>query len=323
MAKAVKRFQYQQRDASTVKARATQRGGDFDSIFKEGIKLFKPREGKNKIRIMPPSWAGATHYGYEIFVNYGVGVDEQQYLSLSAMKNEPDPLAEARKQAEKQGNKALADSLKPTKRVLFYVIDRMAEDEGVQLWAAPWTVDKSFASLAIDEETGAVTMVDHPDEGYDITFYKEGTGLATKYPAERMRIGREPCPISEDQGMSDEWLDQISSMPIPDILNFYDYEHISAAFDGQIRNDKTSGKGKNKPEDEEPAKPATKPRTTRLPQIDPDEEFDEETGVISKKTGKVSSNPDPEDEADDPAPRMSGSSIRDRLASRRSRSSED
>jgi hypothetical protein len=279
------------------------------------VKLFKPREGKNKVRILPPGWPNANHYGYEIFVNYGVGVDEQQYLSLSAMKNEPDPLAEARKQAEKQGNKALADSLKPTKRVLFYIIDRMAEDEGVQLWAAPWTVDKSFASLAIDEESGAVTMVDHPEEGYDITFYKEGTGLATKYPAERMRIGRDATPLSEDQELADEWLAQISETPVPDVLNFYDYEHIAAAFDGQIRNDKLTSKKSSEDEGTVQTKPKAQ---TRLPKIDPDEEFDKETGEITKKqNSKSAPKAEPEDED---APRASAASIRERLAGRRAKS---
>lgn len=328
MAKAVKRFTYTPRDSSTVKARATQRSGDFDSIFKEGIKLFKPREGKNKIRILPPSWESPNHYGYEIFVNYGIGVDEQQYLSLSAMKNEPDPLAEARKQAEKQGNKALADSLRPTKRVLFYVIDRMAEDEGVQLWAAPWTVDKSFASLAIDEETGAVTMVDHPEEGYDISFHKEGTGLATKYPAERMRIGREPCAINEDQELMDEWLSQVTETPIPDILNFYDYEHIASAFDGQVRNDKTQTKAKKKSDDEDDEAPIAKKPKTKLAkvEVEDDEEFDDETGEISKKPVKTKAAPvkaAPVDDAEESTAKLSVSSIRERLAGRRQRPTSD
>jgi hypothetical protein len=327
VAKAIKKFVYQNRDSSTVKARATQRSGDFDSIFKEGVKIFKPREGKNKIRILPPSWADPSHYGFEIFVNYGIGVDEQSYLSLSAMKNEPDPLAEARKQAERQGNKTLADSLKPTKRVMFYVIDRMAEDEGVQLWAAPWTIDKSFASLAIDEESGAVTMVDHPDEGHDITFYKEGTGMTTKYPAERMRISREPCPLSDDAALADEWLEQITSQPLPEVLNFYDYDHIAAAFDGQVRNDKTSAKPKGKSDDEDDlgekivkVKP-TLPKT-KLAKVD-DDEIDEDTGEVTPKKPNGKAAPvkaaEPDDQDEEATAKLSVSSIRNRLAGRKGR----
>lgn len=326
MAKMMKKFVYQARDNSTIKARATQRSGDFDSIIKEGVKLFKPREGKNKVRILPPSWPEANHYGYEIFVNYGIGVDEQQYLSLSAMKNEPDPLAEARKQADRQGNKTLSDALKPTKRVMFFLVDRMAEDEGVQLWLAPWTVDKSFASLAIDEESGAVTMVDHPDEGHDITFYKEGTGLATKYPAERMRISRESCPLSEDEGLANEWLEQITAQSLPEVLNFYDYNHIAAAFDGQVRNDKGPSKPKNKSDDDddEPVKPrATQPKT-RLAKVEvsDDEDMDDDTGEVTKKpNGKAvtTKSPEPQDEDDEATAKMTASSIRNRLAGRRGR----
>lgn len=321
MAKPVKRFQYHTRDASTVKARATQRGGDFDSIFKEGVKLYKPREGKNKIRILPPTWAEANHYGYEIFINYGIGIDEQAYLSLSSMKNEPDPLAEARKQAERQGNKQLADSLKPTKRVGFYLIDRMAEDEGVQFWAAPWTVDKSFANLAIDEESGSVLMVDHPEEGYDITFYKEGTGMLTKYPAERMRIGREPCPLHDNAAQADEWLDQITAMPIPEILNFYDYDHIEAAFGGQVRNDKGPAKPRNRyDEEDESVKTPTK---TRLAKVE--EDVDEETGEVTHRSNgkgtviRARASESEPTEDDDETPKMTASSIRSRLAGRRAR----
>src|SRR5882672_1051125 len=324
MAKIMKKFSYTPRDAQSVKARATQRSGDFDSIFKEGVKMFKPREGKNKIRILPPTWPEANHHGFEIFVNYGIGIDEGQYLSLSAMKNEPDPLAEARKQAERQGDKKLADSLRPTKRVMFFLIDRMAEDEGVQLWAAPWTVDKSFASLAIDEESGAVTMVDHPEEGHDITYYKEGTGLATKYPAERMRISRESCPLSEDQSQADEWLEQITSQSLPEVLNFYDYDHIAEAFDGQVRNDKgPKSKGKSE-DDDEPVKPKSTGPKTRLAKVEvEDEETDEETGEVTpkKSNGKpVSKASEPEDEADEEATaKLSVSSIRNRLAGRKGR----
>lgn len=333
MAKTVRRFQYQTRDPDVVKQRSNQRGGDFDSIYKEGIKVFKPREGKNTIRILPPTWLQASHYGYDLYVNYGIGIDEQAYLSLSEMKKQPDPLAEARREAEKDGDKKLADSLKPSKRVAFYLIDRMAEDEGVQLWPAPWTVDKSFCGIAIDEESGAATMVDHPDEGYDITFYKEGTGMMTKYPAEKMRIKRQPSPLSEDENQANEWLNWIQEHPIPDMLNFYDYEHIAAAFEGHTPRDKdeppkAQGKRQSNPLPDEP-KPRAKPQSRYQPSED--EEVDEDTGEITTKSNgkpkpavrKVESVDEDENEAEEAAAKMSVSSIRDRLAGRRQRPAAD
>jgi len=327
VAKPTKRFQYQQRDPSVVKTRSNQRGGDFDSIYKEGIKLFKPREGKNTIRILPPAWNGADHYGLDIFVNYGIGIDEQAYLSLKAMKNIDDPLDEARKEAEKEGNKKLADSLKPSKRVGFYLIDRMAEDEGVQFWAAPWTVDKAFCGIAIDEESGAATMVDHPDEGYDISFHKEGTGMTTKYPAEKMRIKRTATPLSEDETQANEWLSFVQENPIPDILNFYDYAHIAAAFEGHTPRDSNEVKpkgGRTNPLPEETPKPKIRTRV----QVEDNEEVDDDTGEVTTKkpngkptVKKVEAADDDDNEAAEA--KMSVQSIRDRLAGRRQRPTVD
>jgi gp32 DNA binding protein like len=323
VARPTKRFPYQPRDPNVVKIRSNQRSGDFDSIYKERVKIFKPREGKNTIRILPPSWPQADHYGYEIFVNYGIGVDDNAYLSLSAMKNEADPLAEARKQAEREGDKKLADSLKPNKRVLFYLIDRMAEEEGVQLWAAPWTVDKCFCGIAIDEDTGSVTMVDHPEDGYDIVFTKEGTGLTTKYPAEKMRIKKAPSPLHEDENLANEWLGYIQENPLPDQLNFYPYEHIANAFEGHVAkstDERLSKRTTTKDDDDN--EPTAKPSKTKpKPVVDDDEDVDEDTGEVTKKPngGKVAAKkPEPEDDEAETA-KMSVSSIRERLAGRRGR----
>lgn len=309
--KATKRFTYQKRDTEVVKQRANQRGSDFDSIFREGVKIFKPKDGKNTVRILPPTWDKADHYGYDMYVNYGIGVNDQAYLSLSEMKKQPDPLAEARRKAERSGDKETADQLRPTKRVGMYVIDRNAEDEGPLFWPAPWTVDKAFCSLAIDEEEGVPLMVDDPEMGHDIRFYKEGTGRTTKYPAEKMRILK-PSKLSEDAGLAEDWLQLITENPIPDLLNFYDYEHIAAAFDGHVRSadtPKTTGKGKPSEEDEEDAKPARNARaTTRVTSSASDE------NGYDSETGEVTSNPLPDDE--DEGARSNIAKIRARLAGR-------
>jgi len=326
VAKATRRFQYQQRDPGTVRARSNQRGGDYDSIWKESVKLFKPREGKNTIRILPPTWANADHYGYNIFVNYGIGVDNQSYLSLSAMKDEPDPLAEGRKMAEKEGNKKLADSLRPSKRVAFYVIDRNDEEAGVMLWACPWTVDKKFCSISIDEETKAVTAVDHPYEGCDIRFYYEKAGKQfPDYPAEKMRVFKQ-SPISENEGEMNEWLGWIEKNPIPDMLNFYDYEHIAAVFEGHVAKgdddetpqqaSKTTQQRKKPWEDEEDD--ATQRSKARPKGVTNDEEVDEDTGEVTlKKSNGNGKSKATDDDDDEESSKMSVAAIRERLKSRR------
>lgn len=324
----VKRFQYTQRDPGSIKRQANQRGGDGDFLLKEGVKTFKPKEGKNTIRIMPPTWADADHYGYECYINYGVGVDNNAYFSLSAMKKERDPLDEARKQAERDGNKKVADALKPTKRVIYYVIDRNAEEEGVMIWLAPWTFDKKLAALCIDDDTGAVLdPIDHPDEGCDIRFYYEKTGKQfPDYPAEKMKI-QKPSPLHEDPEKADEWLEWAAENPIPSMLNFYDYERIAAAFDGHVRDDdepRPVRKPKAVVEDDEDEAP--QPKRTSRPAPSPkavSEDEDDEGEVVhppAKKNGNVKGNPLPDDPEEVPT---SIAAIKARLAGRRSRQVDD
>lgn len=336
MAKQIKKFQYQKRDPGTIKRQANQHGGDFDSLAKDGIKEFKPKEGKNTVRILPPTWDNADHYGYEAHINYNIGVNNRKYFSLSKMKGEKDPLEEAHKQAMREGDKKLADALKPTKRLLYLIIDRNAEEEGPQLWMAPWTFDKKLAALSIDEDTGSVIdpAIDDPDGGCDIRFYYEKTGKQfPDYPAEKMRILK-PSPLHEDEDKAMEWLDYVAANPVPSMLNFYDYDHISEAFDGHIATEeerKPKAKRQTDEDDETPATPvrtvgrspdrangSPKP-TPRSSVVDDDETVDDETGEITPKkaTAKTSQLPD------DEAPAMNMSRIKERLAGRRARQDDD
>lgn len=296
-------FKYVKRNPDVVKTRSNQRGGDFVSLYKENVKIYKPRDGKNLIRILPPTWNNAPHFGHEVYINYGIGADEQAYFSLSKMKKEKDPLAEAKKQAEREGDNELAKSLEPTKRVLMYVIDRMAEEEGPQLYPTPWSLDKVFCTLSCDEDTGEIIMIDDPETGCDVRFYKEGKGLATKYPAEKIKILK-PSPLSEDETIQEEWLEHVTEYPIPDVLNFYDYEHIAGVFDGQLVQPKAT---KPSTDEEEPVKS----KSTRKPNVTTTSDVDDEEDEDDSQDEKI------EETKTEEVQKMTASSIRERLAARK------
>ncbi len=251
------KFEYQRRTAEDVKTRANMKGGGFDTFIKAKYKMYKVRDGKNLIRILPRTWklqpGQQNHYGYDLWVNYGIGIDNQSYLSLSKMLGKPDPVAEARRDAEREGDEKLARALQAKQRIGMWVIDRMAEDEGPQLWPAPFTVDKDFNILAMDEDTKDVIYIDDPETGCDIRFHKEGQGLLTKYPPAKMKI-QSPSPLHEDLDLQDEWLDFVQANPIPDCLQFFDYEHIKQVFGGQARVER------NDDEDEAPVRRRPAPR---------------------------------------------------------------
>lgn len=340
-------FKYQKRDTQSLKERANMRGGNFDTIFKGTFKQWKPKDGKNLIRILPPTWDDARHYGLDIFINYNIGPDNQSYLSLSKHGKGADPLAEARREAQQEGDKDLAKALSPNQRILYWIIDRNDEDEGPLLWASPFTFDKSLANLCIDEDTKEVIMIDDPVKGRDVRFYKEGTGMLTKYDPSKMKVLGE-SPIAEDEGLENEWLDFIADNPLPEVLNFYDYDHIKATFDGQIG--KRADEDEDKPvrsrkaadadEDEAPAKPA-RARARPEPEDEPEEkpkarmrsraEPEEEEAPPPRRRARA--EPEPEEDDDEPAPPTKsrrgmtedegGGSIRERLARRRSQSVED
>lgn len=295
MAKSEKRsFRYQKRSVDDFKERQAMKGGGFDSYIKPKFKVYKVKDGKNLIRILPATWEKARHYGYDIFVNYNIGVDNQSYLSLSKMQpGTPDPIADARRKAEKEGDKELAKQLAPRQRILMWVIDRMEEDEGPLLWAAPFTVDKAFIDLSFDEDTKEIINIDDPNEGCDIRFYKEGKGLNTDYPAAKMRILK-ASPISEDEELQKQWEDYIAENPIPECLNFYDAEHIEAVFDGNVGSyeERSAKKGKKSSRDDDDDDEDEKPKR----KVKPADEDEEDEKPRSRRAV-------PEDDAEDEAPK--------------------
>ena len=306
-------FQYQQRGKDAIKERANQSGGDFDTIIKPQYKVYKVREGKNLLRILPPTWDKAKHYGYDIHINYGIGADNQKYLSLSKMKGEPDPLHEARRKAERDGDEEVSRALRPNKRVLMWVIDRLDEDEGPQLWDAPVSLDKGIAGASFDDDTNEIMYIDDPEEGCDVRFHREGTGLKTKYPGEKIKI-LPKGPVHEDEAQQGEWLDYVNENPVPDCLQYYSYDHIAEVFNGNVRT-------ANDDEDED-KKPARKPReeskkTARKPEPEPEEDEEppfEEEEVKPKVRSRQRAEPDEEAEE---APPIKPGSIRDRLTKAR------
>lgn len=274
-------FIYQERSRDDVRERANARGGNFDDYIKSSFKKLKVKDGKNVIRILPPTWPKAKHYGYDIWVNYGIGADNQSYLSLSKMKGGSDPIAEAQREASREGDEKLARELSPRHRILMWVIDRLAEEEGPQIWASPFTFDKDLAAISYDEDTNEVVMIDEPETGCDVRFYREGTGLNTKYPAAKIKLMQEG-PISQDEQLQAQWLEYIQQNPLPNCLQFYDYDYIASIFEGQARStpDETSdetppwrGRGV---QEQTRVSPRSQPRRPASNDPEPDAEGNEE-----------------------------------------------
>lgn len=223
------RFTYQRRDAGDLRKRAEQTGGSFDSIFNKAVDTFKPKVGSNTVRFIPPTWENAKHYGYDIFVHSYVGADESTYLCPRKMLNKECPICEAWEDARKSGDQDEEKALKPTQRVLCYVVDRDGDEAKPLVWNMSWSQDRDIAALA-DTRQGAL-WIDDPEEGYDVTFQRKGQQLNTRYFG--TQIDRQSSPLVEKQRDQDSLLDDVQETPLPSLLKFYPVEHLEKVISGK------------------------------------------------------------------------------------------
>lgn len=174
-------FKYQARSVETLEKRASQQGGDFDKFLKDEYKEYKPKKGENWVRILPPTWENPNHYGWDVWTHNRIGPGKAGVICLYKQFGRPCCLCDARSRAEAAHDEELTKELRPQRRVLTWVIDRKDEEKGPQLWPMPWTLDRDIAKISRDKRTGEIFLIDHPEEGYDVMFDKEGEMLTTKY----------------------------------------------------------------------------------------------------------------------------------------------
>src|SRR3982751_6331107 len=94
-------FQYRVRSSEAWEKRAHQSSSDFESWLRDDYRIFSPAKGENHIRILPPSWEDAQHFGFDAYVHYGIGPERGSVLCLFKMKGEPCPICEQRARAER------------------------------------------------------------------------------------------------------------------------------------------------------------------------------------------------------------------------------
>lgn len=270
-------FQYKGRSKEDVKERAQRKLGNREGYLKPSVVTFTPKVGDNTVRILPPTFDG-KHYGMDLWAHYSIGPDEDAFLCLDKMNGEKCPICDERVKAAESGDEDYAYELRPRGRVGVYVIDRSQESKGPMLWNMPAGLDKDIVNLSVDKKSGEIYEIDNPEEGYDISFTREGTDKKTKYTG--IQIARRSSPLSDDEDDANKWLEYITENSLPDTLVFHEYDYIQDAFKGTV-----SPKDKKKEEeDDDPPKKKFRKRG----------EEEEETPAPKKSKKKVE-----EEEQDD------------------------
>jgi hypothetical protein len=77
-----RRFVYRKVDPKFIEERASQSLSSFVQINKSAFPVYKSKAGRNRLRTLPPTWDGATGYGYPFVQHYNVGPDAQSFLCL-------------------------------------------------------------------------------------------------------------------------------------------------------------------------------------------------------------------------------------------------
>jgi hypothetical protein len=224
-------FTYRPRSIDTVKQRAARKSGRFDSIYKQGFDNWRPKEGDNLIRFLPPTWDNHEHYGYTLWVHQNIGPDNSTYLCPRKMLNKACPVCEAAAESKAAGEAEEAKNLQPKERVAFWILDRDGEDpDKPLLYDMGWTMDRDITSLTVDERRGEVLMIDDPNKGYDVTIKRYGSGMRTKYSG--FAIARGDSPVHDDEKIQDDILDYIMQNPVPETLNYFDYDYLDKLVKG-------------------------------------------------------------------------------------------
>jgi hypothetical protein len=282
-------FDYKPPSFEDTVERADRQGSMYDNLFK-GIKTFKAAEGRNIVRILPPTWPKATHYGFPIWVHYNVGPKEAAYLCLRENKTSPHKHCPLCDELYSLGAKATTEDRKallPTQSIIYYILDRNQPQNGVMLWRVSGTADSEIAAQSVNRRKGSVLNIVDPERGYDLEFLRAGQKLATRYRG--YQVVREDSPMTDDGRQFDEVLDYIFDNPLPDVLNFYKPEHIDQVYSGKITDDD---------EDDGRDRDRGRGRGSRDRAAPPDDDDDEDIDLRPLRRRRE------EEEEEAPAPRM-------------------
>jgi len=232
-------------DTNTLKDRDSKKGdfyrapGSRVSYINRGtIKMFVPRDGKNRIRVIQPlEIEELGFYGMEMHFHRSVGDEGEalfgDYLCNARMK----PVLKAcYSDLEMSGScficsqqttelwdtdPELAKAFYPDRRIWFLVYDLLADDpEEILLWSCPWTLHEEIVSRSSDEETTVYIDVSHPIKGVPVSFEKSGKGKLTRYT--NIQI------FKTTMALSDSTLDQM--IEFVDAINIPNPDVVKAAF---------------------------------------------------------------------------------------------
>lgn len=171
------------------------------------IQMWKPGEGKYKVRCLP--WKN-TPEGTPFLEKWFYYIGKNRGLLTLKQFGEPDPIDEFVHQLFKSGKpdeRVLAKKLCPKMRAYVPVIVRGEEDKGVQVWSFGKTVYQRLLGFFIDEDVGDIL---DPVMGYDLKV--EVKKVAGKDFNDTIVDAGKQCRLSEDPEKVKAWLEGVPNL---------------------------------------------------------------------------------------------------------------
>lgn len=191
-------------------------------LERKARKFWKPKEGKNVIRILPP-WSDAETFYKEVPYHWNVTSDKKGFTCRSVIgkKCYICEVIQELSESSSPADQKRAQDLMATTRMLYNIVDMDNQSAGIQLYASGEKILQELLSHYVDTEWGNFT---HYRKGYDVIIHREGTGLSTKYT---LRLKRNPSPIADKRWLK-ELVDLDTVFPIPT------YKEQKAAYLGDL-----------------------------------------------------------------------------------------
>jgi hypothetical protein len=167
-------------DLSKIKARLEGLKGNSA----KNTSLWKPKPGKNLVRIVPYSHNTDNPF-IELFFHYGM--NNKTYISPTSF-GRPDPIVEFANQLKKGDKESWkrGRALEPKMRTYVPVLVRGEEDEGVKFWGMGKQVYQEILGIIADPDYGDITDLKN---GRDVTVdFKTAQECGKEYPETSVRV---------------------------------------------------------------------------------------------------------------------------------------
>lgn len=168
-------------DLAKVKARLE----GLKSNSTKSTSLWKPKPGKNLVRIVPYSHNPENPF-IELLFHYGM--NSKTYISPSSF-GRPDPIVEFANKLKKSGDKEQwkkGRSLEPKMRTYVPILVRGEESEGVKFWGMGKQVYQELLGIISDPDYGDITDL---KGGRDITIeFKTAQECGKDFPETTVRV---------------------------------------------------------------------------------------------------------------------------------------